>query len=182
MGAFYTNVTLVTASPKAVASLLDRWGRRAFIASALHSVVVFDARSEAQDGANANLALRLSAELRCVTLAATVHDDDLLLYLAADDGRMIDEYTSDPLYFAWTDASPMRSAGGRPAELVRLFGAGDAPTIESILRNHYDLATERHSDLVDQLKLPRFAAGLGYDALTAGVRPPELEADALMEV
>ena len=78
MGGFYTNYTLRGPSQQAVSAALA--GRKAVVTPE-HAgcVVAFDEASDDQDEERiAELASRLSSELRCPVLAVLDHDDDIL--------------------------------------------------------------------------------------------------------
>src|ERR1017187_6166492 len=92
MGNFYTNYTLRGPSQQSVAAALA--GRSAIVTPAQDGcVVVFDEESDEQNQEIiAELASRLSGELRCSLLAVLNHDDDILWYQLYLSGELVDEY------------------------------------------------------------------------------------------
>lgn len=183
MGGFYANYTVRGASQQAVAGALR--GRRAMVSPARNGcVVAFDEVSDEQDTEQiAALSLRLSRDLGCPVLAVVNHDDDVLWFSLAVNGKTVDTYDSNPAYF--DDLAPSEPGGGDAALLARVFGVGDVARIEAVLRasgdGAYAFASEQHSDLVDALGLPRFAVGTAFATFVRGEAPPDLTAAEMIQ-
>src|SRR6185436_13367654 len=146
-------------SQQAVAAALA--GRSAIVTPAQDDcVVVFDKQSEDQDSTViAELASRLSRELRCPVLAVLNHDDDIFWYQLYLGGNLADAYDSSPGYFD-PSADPSAPAGGDAQKLCSAFGVASVAEVESILRKSsfdeggYTFAFERHADLARALGMP----------------------------
>lgn len=185
MGNFYTNYTLRGPSQKAVAAALN--GRKAMVTPVSNGcVVAFDEASDEQyPEVMAELAARLSGELRCPVLSVLNHDDDVLLYQLFESGKLADEYNSAPGYFDPT-AEPSAPSGGDAAKLCVTFGATDVAAVEGILRKSgfdddgYVFAFERHADLVRALGLPEFAVGTAYANFADDELPEGLSAEDML--
>lgn len=187
MGSFYTNYTLRGPSPLDVAHALA--GRSAIVTPAQNGcVVVFDEQSEDQDfGVIAELAARLSRELRCPLLAVLNHDDDVFRFQLYQSGELADEYDSSPGYFD-PSAEPSAPAGGDAQKLCSAFGAGSVAEVESILRRSsvdedgYTFELDRHTDLARALGTPSFGVGAGFHSVSDGEMPEGLDADDVLRV
>ena len=176
MGSFYTNITLRTDRHDDVVEALHDLHRDAFV-SAAHkgSIVVFDKKCEDQDvDSLKQLAGALSTRLKCPALGVLNHDDDILMYVLFDSGRLLDEYNSSPGYF---DSGPGdEPEGGDASSLGRAFGVASTSGIEEILHtpnaaghdDGYAVESERHQALVEALGLPEVAVQAGYNYLEEG--------------
>lgn len=167
MGNFYTSYTLRGPNQESVAARMA--GRSALVTSAHKScVVVFDEESEEQnDEIIAELASRLSGQLRCPLLAVLNHDDDILWYQLYLSGELVDEYQSALDYFETEDeeAAMAGPEGGDVKKLCAAFGSNAVAEVEKILRTPsaldggYIFAIERHMDLARALEIPVFGSG-----------------------
>jgi hypothetical protein len=187
VGAFYTNIALKGPAQASVLTYLRAQGRDTYVAPTLGDItLVYDLACESQDsGILTALAANLSRAFVCPALAALVHDDDFLVYALFQDGTLVDEYNSDPTYFAGGRSAP--PSGGAAVALCAAFGAGAAiAQVEAILRawpgpngdpaaSPYLFAQFRHRDLARVLGLPESLCVLGYlyveqgDAETPGI-------------
>lgn len=187
MGNFYTNLTLRGPSQAEVAAALT--GRQALVTPSVAGwVVVFDAASEDQDAELiAELASGLSRRFRCPVLAVVNHDDDILWYQLYLSGALEDEYDSCPNYFD-PDAEPAGPTGGDAAKLCGAFGSDRVAEVAAILgksgleEDGYTFETERHEALVRALGLPAYGVGAGYNYVSRGELPEDLDAADLMRV
>jgi hypothetical protein len=191
MGSFYTNITVKTADTDGIAVAIRQAGRTAFIAPPENgATVVFDEASEDQDlEILKTLALHLARTCKCPTLGILNHDDDVLVYVLYDGGKLVDEYNSAPGYFDSDADAAVPPAGGNAKRLSAALGAPDrAADIERILRapgnteDGFVFATDRHRELVSVLGLPGAAVGAGFTYLEEGELPEGLEFDALVRV
>jgi hypothetical protein len=182
MGNFYTNVTLKTGDTTRVTEALRAADREAYISAPERGcIVVYDSQTEDQDvEALKTLATSLSRELRCAALSVLVHDDDVLVYLLHEGGKLLDEYTSAPSYFDSGAAESQSPEGGDASRLCRAFGAdGKASTVEQVLRTErvggsgggFVFESDRHQELVAALGLPEVAVSTGFNYLEEGDFP-----------
>jgi hypothetical protein len=166
MGNFYGNITLATTDETAVSAALRDLRRDAYVAADDDYVLVFDS-VELDSNKVKRLLSDLTQRVGCAGLAVMNADDDVLAYLLADRGRVVDEYDSNPGY----DTGPaVPASGGDPrllcnafsrpdvVEQVRLVLHGSSPTFEF----------ERHQALVDALGLPTAVVGMGYQYISNG--------------
>ena len=191
MGSFYTNITVRTADTDSVAAAVRQAGRTALIAPPENgATVVFDEASEEQDvEVLRTLAQHLARVCKCPALAILNHDDDVLVYLLYDAGKLVDEYNSAPGYFD-ADADPDTPPSGGDAErLTEAFGVPDrSDDVERILRtdgtddDEFVFAMDRHRALVMTLGLPDTAVGTGFNYLEEGELPEGLDVAALRRV
>jgi hypothetical protein len=196
MGSFYVNYTLRGSTQAAVAAELA--GRTAIVSPEKNGcVVVFDEESDDQNGEIiAEIATRLSGNLRCSVLSVLNHDDDVLQYWLHSNGELVDDYDSTPAYFEQAgdeDADDAKIStsdprGGNADLLCQLFDANTVKKVEIILRKPslggdagYVFAIERHQDLVDALGIPSFAVGGSYKLVADGDDPEELNKEALLK-
>ncbi len=191
MGFFYTNVTLQGPTRDQLIEYLTQLGRQAYLSPNVNGVtVVYDQECENQDVAVlSGLTSQLSAHFHCPALVALLHDDDIFLYQAYQNGELIDEYDSTPGYFD-RDAGWLPPSGGDATKLCAAFGVSspeDIGEVDAIL--HYsdieaddddqDLyygPEERHQDLAEAIGFPPFAASMGYyrvEAIEEGCIPEE---------
>lgn len=174
MGNFYTNIVVPEPDADAVASLLERSHRRAYVAGTGTVSIVYDSVCDDQDLDELQKLTRiLSGELQRPALAFCNHDDDVLWFALAQGGRIIDVYNSYPGYF---DESGEEPSGGDADRLCAAFGAMDQRDQVSALleKPHEEVGLEihRHLQLLDLLGLPRDLLVLGYRYVSRG----ELEA------
>ncbi len=186
MGNFYTNYTLRGPGQQAVAAALA--GRSAIVTPAKDGcVVVFDEASDEQNGEIiAELARRLSGELKCPLLAVLNHDDDILWYQLYLGGELVDEYDSSPNYFSAPGENISPPAGGDAQKLCVVFAVDAVAKVEGILRKSafaddgYTFEVERHADLAGALGIPSFGVGMGFRYISSGELPEGLAEDDLV--
>jgi hypothetical protein len=176
MGNFYANITLPLTDIDAVAGALTDLDRVAWLASDGRATVVFDRACDEQDERQLErLAVALSKRLDCAALGAGNHDDDVLLLVLAERGKVTDRYDSNPGYFKGRRDGP---EGGSGAALCAAFGADDRiRKVEKVLRTvHADfpLEIDRHRALQSLLGLPETLSFLGYRYVARG----ELDGDS----
>ena len=193
MGCFYVNYTLRGPNQDAVAAELA--GRAAIVSPEQERcVVVYDEESESQDDELIReLASRLSGRFQCPLLAVLNHDDDILKYWLFLNGELMDEYDSTPGYFGGDDEDDQSASslggpeGGNANLLCRLFEMNSVAEIESILRRPagdrygYIFAIDRHTDLVAALGITTLGVAAGYELLSNGEIPEDLDERLLLK-
>ena len=126
MSRFYTNIHAKATSSDLVCNAVTKVGLcPAYISNVSHGwTSIYPKLTESQDlDAFRELPVSLSRELMTTTLSALVHESDVLIYVLARDGEMIDEYNSDPGYFGGRSRKP---SGGKLEELARVCLPGTA--------------------------------------------------------
>jgi hypothetical protein len=176
MGNFYANITLRTDDGDQVAKTLTALGRDAWTAQDARVTMVFDRQCDDQDtDALERLTVALSQVLSCAALAACNHDDDVLLLLSVDAGKVVDRYESTPDFFQGRYHDP---AGGNARWLCHAFGASarEEQVAAALRASHDDVGLEidRHRSLQRLLGLPQTMSFLGYRYVARG----ELVADS----
>jgi hypothetical protein len=166
MGNFYGNITLATNDPTAVETTLRDLRRDAYVSAEDGFVVVFDSIELETKGVQ-RLLSDLSQRLNCVGLAVMNADDDELVYLLADRGRVVDEYDSNPGYGIRAGTPP---TGGDARRLCAAFSEGGSElTVRAILHGPSPVfEVDRHQALVNTLGLPPCAVGMGYGYIAQG--------------
>jgi hypothetical protein len=183
MGAFYVNYTIKGASQGAVLRALR--GRKAFVsAERTGCIFVYDEESDGQDErVIAKLAAQISTKTRSTVFAALIHDSDILWYQLYEAGRLTDRYNSTPDY--WSSGSePLPPEGGNAQRLCAAFNSSEVVEVERILkapRSAYPDSTDRHSDLLHMLGIPKLAVGYGFNSIKLGNMPEGMPADDLTE-
>jgi hypothetical protein len=120
--------------------------------------------SRGQDG---NVAKGLHKLLKTEVLFTLVHDSDIFCYDYYRDGKLVDEYNSQPDYFAKVSAKKRRSLAGRPELLLPLLrDPSDVGEVESILRSEPAgdpfHASSQLMQFGDLLGLPNCATSYDY--------------------
>jgi len=179
MGNFYKNVTIVGAEQAAIVASLERHGRIAYVTpSRTMTTVVFDREADAAADPLelGDVALTLSQDLSCLTLAAAVYDDDVLLLGAYANGAQVGEYNS-------CSGGTLTAAVMRRLLTISRARAGllwvvlTAPRLPLFL-----FETWRHFLILRILGMPPWAGATGYRYVHQGESPPDLEADDLTHV
>lgn len=177
MGNFYKNVTLRGPSREGVISALEQLGRVAYVSPTRDGfTTVFDLDADEVDDPSelGDLALTLSENLRCVSLAAAVYDDDVLLLGVYSSGKQEGEYNSSG------------SSGLGAFSLARECGSRwRAPLVWLILAlPHVAILFEscRHGLLLWALGIPSWGYATGYKYIQRGEPPPDAPAEALRHV
>jgi hypothetical protein len=173
MGNLYTNVTLRAAEPAAVADVLRRGGRPAFVAPRHPGgTTVYDERCETQDPrVLGELTAALSEHFACPALAVLNHDDDILALALYDRGRLVGDFETG-------------HTGGFPVtSLCRAWDrAASAPLVWLLLRSPRPLfEVVRHRWLARILGLPAWSVATGFGYLAQGELPPGLTFTELID-
>jgi hypothetical protein len=189
MGSFYTSITLRTVEQTKVINALRAAHREAYVSPPENGcTVVYDRECEEQDIEELNLlAGSLSAKLRCPALGALVHDDDVLVLMLHENGKLTDEYNSAPRYFESGEFT--EPEGGDAARLCRAFGTANVASVESALRTQragggdqgFVFEMERHEALVEALGLPAVAV-TGYTYIEQGDVPEGTNLDSFVHI
>jgi len=177
MGNFYKNVTIISASQAAILSSLENHNRTAYVTPTRDGVtVVFDLQSdEIGDPVElGDIAITLSSDLACVTMAAAVYDDDVLLLGLYDSGVQIGEYTTTggSNLTARSIARVLGLSSGRTILLAMLLGSPRFPL--------FVFETWRHHLILKVLGLPLWATATGYNYIHQGEPPPGLRPEELV--
>jgi hypothetical protein len=166
MGNWYGNITVATNETDAVVESVRALQRDAYVAPAGAYTVVFD--SEEQSERDTILLLEtLTKRFNCGALAVCIADDDVMYYLLADKGRILEEYNSNPGYDSGDDGPPK---GGDVPLLTKTFGGtADQNYVRQILHEYEPMfEVDRHQRLCDALGLPQSAVGMGYNYVYQG--------------
>lgn len=182
MGASYTNYTIKGAAHADVVEYFS--GRQAIVTPPDKGcIVVFDQLSDRQDPSVIEpLGRGLSAKLGCVVLSLIVHDDDILAYELIQDGKVIDEYNSNPSYFDFSATEIAPPAGGNVSVLCEAFGVQNADQVHQVLHSgadEYVFASDHHKDLVDALEISRYSVGFSHQIIGFDYYPDGLSEDAI---
>src|SRR4051812_45065361 len=96
VGLFYSNLTLYRPERPRVLAALRKLRRDAYVSPTFDGhTVIFDQITEDQDSDEIErLGIEISATLKCVALAAVLHDDDVLYLWLFDRGQALDHYDS----------------------------------------------------------------------------------------
>ena len=187
MGNFYTNFSIKGISAERVVEHLERTGREAIVVPERGGwVVACPEETELQHPLlMEEFAEGLSGAVGGVVFGVLNHDDDVLAYWLAEEGKMLDEYVSDPGALEGREEPP---EGGDARVLCETLGRLEAvDRVERILHPADDdpyaySALARHEALVEALGLPPYAVDLGYTTASAGDLPEGLDEDDLIEV
>jgi len=171
LGFKYANITLQTINQQEVALYLNTLQRKAFVLPATKGFVI--ACDEECDQDNSLLLIltnQLSVQFGCIGIGIINFDDDILWYQLYQNGKLLDEYNSNPDYFE--NGEHRGPIGGNPQILCELF---NKPTsivkVGKILRalpgEGYTFENDRHSDLAKTLGWASPYLRLGYKDLAA---------------
>lgn len=121
-----------------------------------------------------------------VVVLAAVGEEDTLRIRFFYGGDPFDEYLTEPGRVTGEDLPPSGGDCRRLASLFRLTDEGSIEGLNAMLRApRYDddygfgEARERHSEIAQLLRLPQCAVGTGYDSISRGLLPNEVEPDSL---
>lgn len=181
MGNFYVNFATRGPQHDAVVGFLRDAGRTAIVSPTVDQVTLFyDEEADTQDDqAIVSLASSASRQLRSPVLAFLNHDDDILAYWLATDGKVVDEYNSCPGYFDDGDDTP---SGGDAHKLAAAFVSSKVDEIEQVLRDEdFTFALERHERLAGLLNLPWNYSSLGYGYIKQGDAEDDTENFTMIE-
>lgn len=177
MGNFYTSFTVRGADQKSVMKAM--LGRKCAVSPTVNGyTVIWDEKCEIQDeNLIHELGQKLSSALVAPVLAVLNHDDDILWYALYDSKGKLDEYNSAPGYFNGHATPP---SGGNAQLLTKMMAPEAASkSVDQVLRStEYAFALERHSELLETLGMPPFAAS-GYKYISDGELPSGLNTSDL---
>lgn len=170
MGNFYTSIVVPSREREAIRRILERLKRTAYLSPVEGDYVyVYDVKSNQNDRELKKLLAKITKELSCTALGVINHDDDILLYVLYQSGRLLDEYNSTPGYFKGKMKDPL---GGNASVLASAFGVEvKAAEIEAILRrpqgqgDGYLFAVDRHQELCGVLGLSAEYATMDYTSI-----------------
>lgn len=178
MSATFASICVRSGDQKAVAGAVRRLPKRlgAFVAPPYNGwTAVFDEASDAPDEDRlTGYTVMLSAKLNTLVVGFMVYESDVLLYTIAENGEILDQYSSWPDYFdeSLPDAE-FDALEGDPRCLARFAHVAPAQ-VQSVLNSEHDFAEEKLADLVKLLGLPPLIAHWGYnDILEGDAEPPE---------
>ena len=167
MGNHYTSLTCLTTDQAAVADVLRRHQRAAFVLPPIKGcIVVYDQECDTPDFDEVStLSMRLSTELACLVFAVLNYDADLLWSCLYSDGALVDQYNSFPGYLDVSIGT--EPTGGDPEGLCRAFGKPESLwKLNKLLRNpDFITATEHHEAIANALDLPIAISQLSYSEL-----------------
>jgi hypothetical protein len=178
MTATFANIIVRSGDQAAVAAAVRQLPRRlaALVAPPVNKwIAVFDEASDQPDEDRlSGYTVMLSAKLNTVAAGFMVYESDVLLYTLAENGRLLDQYSSWPDYFDESlPDSEMEALSGDPRCLARLAHVSPSQ-INHILEGEHDFAEEKLADLVRLLGLPTSISHWGYnDLLNADAEQPE---------
>lgn len=158
----YTNIALKTVDRDKVVQTLRDLQRRAYVSPVVGGyVVVYDAATEREPDTLFDVAVKLSASLKCPVIAAYDHNDSLLILITVKDGRRVDTYVSNPGYFAGKREPPK---GGDVKTIQAALGvAGKDEALKSVLQSQiYDYEYDRHDEVIKLLDLPEYCSRGGH--------------------
>lgn len=180
MSNFYTNFTLYKTEPKRIVKSLRGMEREAYVSKPQGDYLfVYDKACDDQDEEEIKqVGQRLSRDLNVPVFAVLNHDDDILCYWLFDQGRVLDQYNSNPGYFDGEEGGPK---GGNADLLAQAFSAlKRRETIETILQGNedeYPFAIDRHEALAQALGIPFDYSCLGYNYIETEDLPDDSEID-----
>ena len=171
MGNFYANIVVGDGDAERVVDSLGTLERRAYVARAGRHLIVFDEQCDTQD-LEALEALADALSRHGPAFAVCNHDDDVLWYALATDGKTIDRYNSMPSYFDGGGDEPSGGNGALLADVFHVPRRGRAVD-ELLHRLHSNVGVEidRHGELARLLDLPIASVGMGYRYVSRGEFP-----------
>lgn len=178
MVATFANIIVRSGDQAAVASAVRQLPRRlgAFVAPPVDKwIAVYDEASDQPDEDRlSGYTVMLSAKLNTAAIGFMVYESDVLLYTLAENGQLLDQYSSWPDYFDESlPDSEMEALAGDPRCLARLAHVSP-PQVNHILEGEHDFAEEKLADLARLLGLPPCIARWGYnDIVIAEDEQPE---------
>lgn len=199
MGNFYVNITTKDAQTKDLEHIISDNGYSAFIISENNYCVIYEKNCDRQDTTHLTKLLKqISNDLSCTAFGILNHDDDMLLYSLWHQGEELDHYNSCPGMFAEepTEAD-MQPKGGNASLLTQTFLGADLEDIDKteadkiasihhikdvLHSGDYVFAVERHSALVSALGLPECSVGYGYNYLSRGEVPENMDSNCMIEI
>jgi hypothetical protein len=179
MSRVFTNINVRTGDQKSVASAVVRLPRRmtSIVAPPVNGwVTVYDEVADAPDEDRlSGYTVMLSDRLKTQVIGFLVYESDVLIYTLAENGKLLDHYSSWPDYF--DESLPPEeydSLSGDAGALSRLNTSVGPEQIRAVLDAEHDFAEEKLEALVRLLGLPESAATWGYnDLVEAAEESPE---------
>ena len=170
MSRLFTNINVRTGDQKAVASAVVRLPRRmaSLVAPAENGwVTVFDEASDAPDEDRlSGYTVMLSDRMKTRAVGFLVYESDVLIVTIAENGKLLDHYSSWPDYFDETmPPEEIESLAGKPEAVARLNPSIPPAQVRAVLDEEHDFAEEKLADLVRLIGLPPIAAQWGYNDL-----------------
>jgi len=176
MSASFANISVRSNDQQAVAAAVRRLPRRlgALIAPPEHGwVTVFDEASDAPDEDRlSGYTTMLSATLNTQAIGALVYESDVLLLTIAENGTLLDHYSSWPDYFDESmGLKEYEALSGKPDVLARFARPPvSAEAVEAMLEEEHDFAEEKLAALARLLGLPGKTARWGYNDIMQAVQ------------
>ena len=195
MGAFYTNITLQTSDLKSLITQMKKKKRNGYILTVSNRfTVLYDQGIEDQNAAMIeNLSSEISERLACAAFTVLVHDSDVFAYWLYQNGKLIDEYNSDPTYF--DNSVNKTSYGGNAQQLCHIFDVPERAEqvskifqrvkkgiIEDSWDGGYLNGGDIHRELATALRLPINVAVAGYYAIEGGFLSDDFPKDKLIQI
>lgn len=179
MSRLFTNIQVRSDDPQAVASAVVRLPRRmaSLIAPPANGwVSVFDEAADAPDEDRlSGYTVMLSDRLKTVAAGFLVYESDVLILTVAENGALLDHYSSWPDYFEETmPPDEVARLAGKPEAIGRLNASVSPSVVRQALDAEYDFAEEGLARLAALLGLPNTTAHWGYnDLMEAAEESPE---------
>jgi hypothetical protein len=188
MGNFYTNITVKGQEQNSLLNYLEQLQRNAYISPSIDDfTVVYDKASEHNAGELFSLASQISNQFNCSTFAVLNHDESVFCYELFQSGSLIDQYISNP-GFHDSEAGDFPEGGNAQKLCIALGSTKAINKVRPILREPsqgvYLLASERHTKLIQALKIPVFWASDsvgGYENIERGCITPMSKKDPTPE-
>ena len=174
----FANIIVRSGDQTAVAAAVRQLPRRlgAIVAPPVNKwVAVFDEASDQPDEDRlSGYTVMLSAKLDTVAVGFMVYESDVLLYTLAENGQLMDQYSSWPDYFDESlPDNELEALAGDPRCLARLAHVSPSQ-VNHILEGEHDFAEEKLAELASLLGLPPNIGRWGYnDILTAEPEQPD---------
>jgi hypothetical protein len=176
MSASFANINVRSGDQVAVAAAVRRLPRRMgdLVSPAENGwVTVFDQASDAPDEDRlSGYTTMLSGTLHTRAVGVLVYESDVLLITLAEDGKLLDHYSSWPDYFDETmGLKEYEALAGKPDVLARFARPPVSPAqVEAVLDEEHDFAEEKLAALAALLGLPEKTAHWGYNDIVEAVQ------------
>ncbi|WP_143506468.1 hypothetical protein [Psychrobacter sp. C 20.9] len=163
--------------------------------------VIYEAQCDTQDIAHVyEMLLMLTSELDCSALGVLNHDDDLLLTILCNKGKLIADYSCgmsfEEMYAEYDDELPdMDEEADEPQgqqkeeqarvmvdSLSEAFDEVNKEPLLEVLMQDFVFAIEAHEKLVEVVGLPECSIGLGYNHINEGQIEDQLDSKQLMQI
>lgn len=176
MSASFTSINVWCDDQQAVAAAVRKLPRRMgdLVAPPEKGwVTVFDEAADAPDEDRlSGYTVMLSASLQTQALGALVYEGDVLILTLAENGKLLDHYSSWPDYFDETmGMREFEALSGKPAVLARFSHPPvDPRAVEQVMDEEHDFAEEKLAALTRLLGLPEKTARWGYNDILEAVQ------------